>query len=153
MLILGGDRSQIHCWNIFQQRSSSIGKASLEGLLCRIKVRIRKDVPFSAYMHTHTSDHLFRYERCSGHQGLEGKKQEPGRLRGMRTPVIFAVISRRGQEGEICRLSPTCSSPRQSVKDCRSVMTKRTSEDEKTCISGRDKEDHLIEDHLIELTE
>ena len=114
MLILGRDRCQIHCWNIFQQRSCSIGKASLEGL-------------------------LFHYERCSGHQGLEGKKQEPGRVRGMRTPVVFAVTSRRGKEGVIGRLSPTCSSPRQGVKDCRSMMTKRTSEEGRRAFPGETK--------------
>ena len=65
-------------------------------------------MPPSVHTRANSSDKSFYNERSSGHQGMEGKAREPGRLRGMQTPVAFAGTSGRGQEEEKidCRPPP-----------------------------------------------
>ena len=88
MLILGGDRSQIHCWNISSRGHAALGKPASKACLEEKKVWMSKDVTFSAYTRTLRASCSTMSD--SDHQGLEGKKQEPRRVWGMQTPVVFA---------------------------------------------------------------
>ena len=150
-VIAGTSSSSCHiltpwiCGINVKESGNNIGKANLEDLL-----RNKESAETQGYhlwcIYSTPWKKPFHSERCSGHQVLESKKQEPGRLRGMRMPVVFEGTSGRGQYGGI-RYTVECRPPfpirRQGAKDCSSGITERISEEGKTSLSGRGKEVHL----------